>query len=141
MFFQDKPVHFECTACGKCCTGNSDTHYIALSRTEADKLREHLGISEAWFRRRYIEHLTRDSWGLRMPNGQCVFLGKDGQCSIYSLRPTQCRTYPFWPELLDKEAHWQAERKYCEGINRGKAVDARYIRQQLQQQLDAEEHS
>jgi Fe-S-cluster containining protein len=74
-----------------------------------------------------------------MSNGQCVFLGKDNQCNIYHLRPTQCRTYPFWPELLDKEAHWLAERKFCEGIDRGKVVDTRHIRQQLQQQLDAEE--
>lgn len=139
MFFQDSPLHFECTACGKCCTGNSESHYIALSRREADKLQAHLKVSTAWFKRRYIEHLTRDSWGIRMTNGQCVFLGEGKQCSIYSLRPTQCRTYPFWPELLDQEEHWQAEKKYCEGINRGKHVDIKYIKKKLQQQIDAEE--
>lgn len=141
MFFKSKPVRFECTACGKCCTGHSDTHYIALSHVEADKLRTHLGISEAWFKRRYVEHLTREKWSIRMREGQCVFLGKDKQCGIYLLRPVQCRTYPFWPELLDDEAHWQAEKKYCEGINRGTIINIRHIKQQLQQQLDAEEYS
>ena len=141
MFFQDTPLHFECTACGKCCTGNTDTHYIALSVKEADLLRAHLDVSEAWFKRRYVEHLTRDSWSIRMHNGQCVFLGKDNKCGIYNLRPVQCRTYPFWPELLEKEARWTAEKKYCEGINRGAIINIKHIKQQLQQQLDAEEHS
>jgi len=141
MFYEDKPIRFECSACGKCCTGHSDSHYIALSHTEANELRAHLGVSEVWFKRHYVEHLTRESWGIRLTDGQCVFLGKDKQCSIYHLRPVQCRTYPFWPELLDKEAHWQAEKRYCEGINRGKVVDRIHIRQQLQQQLDAEEQT
>ena len=139
MFSQDKPIRFECTACGKCCTGNSDTHYIALSRVEADKLRGHLGVSEAWFRRRYVEHLSYETWGIRMTDGQCVFLGNDKRCSIYPLRPTQCRTYPFWPELLDTREHWQAEKQYCEGINRGKPVDSQHINRQLQLQRSAEE--
>jgi len=140
MFFNNTPLHFECTACGKCCTGDHDTHYIALSKKEASLLQSHLGVSEAWFKRRYVEHLTRESWGIRMRNGQCVFLDKENKCGIYNLRPVQCRTYPFWPELLDKETHWQAEKKYCEGINRGTIIDIKHIKQKLQQQLDAEEH-
>lgn len=141
MFYQDKPIHFECTACGKCCTGNAETHYIALTSTEATKLRKHLGVSEAWFRRRYVEHLTRNSWGIRMHNGQCAFLDKHGRCGIYTLRPTQCRTYPFWPELMDDETHWQAEKKYCEGINRGPVVDIKMIERNLKQQAAAEEYA
>lgn len=141
MFYENTPIRFECTACGKCCTGDSDTHYIALSSAEAAKLRRHLAVSEAWFKRRYVEHLTRDSWGIRMNNGQCIFLGPQNQCNIYQLRPTQCRTYPFWPELLDEEKHWRSEKKFCEGINRGKPVTIRHIKQQLQQQLDAEEQA
>lgn len=141
MFFQNTPIHFECTSCGKCCTGSSDTHYIALNHDEADKLQAHLGVSAAWFKRHYVEHLTRETYSIRMTRGQCVFLGRNNQCKIYDLRPTQCKTYPFWPELLDKEEHWRAEKKYCEGINRGRRVDSRYIQKQLQQQLDAEESS
>lgn len=140
MFYDNTPIRFECTACGKCCTGNSETHYIALNTQEAEKLRLHLGVSESWFRRRYVEHLTREGWAIRMRNGRCVFLGEDMQCSIYALRPTQCQTYPFWPELLDTREHWHAEKKYCEGINRGEPVKLRNIRKKLQQQIKAEEY-
>ena len=35
----------------------------------------------------------------------CVFLKEDPErgrktCSIYPVRPLQCRTWPFWPENL-----------------------------------------
>ena len=27
---------------------------------------------------------------------RCIFLDNDNQCSIYPVRPLQCRTFPFW---------------------------------------------
>ena len=41
----------------------------------------------------------------------CVFLDPTGQCSIYDVRPVQCRTYPFWPSLVGDQASWE-----CEGV-------------------------
>ncbi len=34
-------------------------------------------------------------------NGDCVFLKDGRQCTVYSARPLQCSTYPWWPELMD----------------------------------------
>lgn len=46
---------------------------------------------------------------------QCTFL--DGnKCSIYEARPTQCKTYPFWPQNMIGPAEWIAESHLCEGI-------------------------
>eukprot|EP00613_Pedinella_sp_CCMP2098_P066871 CAMPEP_0171980084 /NCGR_PEP_ID=MMETSP0993-20121228/259757_1 /TAXON_ID=483369 /ORGANISM="non described non described, Strain CCMP2098" /LENGTH=393 /DNA_ID=CAMNT_0012632261 /DNA_START=51 /DNA_END=1232 /DNA_ORIENTATION=- len=39
----------------------------------------------------------------------CVFLDPLGKCSIYEVRPLQCRTYPFWPSLLEDAEAWSAE--------------------------------
>lgn len=39
----------------------------------------------------------------------CVFLDPRGQCSIYAVRPVQCRTYPFWPSLVDAQEDWDDE--------------------------------
>ena len=48
----------------------------------------------------------------------CVFLAEDGRsCSIYSQRPVQCRTYPWWPKTLENEDAWLLEQGNCEGIN------------------------
>ena len=51
----------------------------------------------------------------------CVFLerGDDGRagCSIYDARPTQCRTWPFWPENLRSRSAWRQAAKDCPGID------------------------
>jgi Fe-S-cluster containining protein len=41
---------------------------------------------------------------------QCIFLDADGKkCTIYEARPTQCRTYPYWPRLMDNYTEWESE--------------------------------
>ena len=34
-------------------------------------------------------------------DGRCIFLGDDGKCVIYSIRPNICRIFPFWCIRLD----------------------------------------
>lgn len=51
--------------------------------------------------------------------GGCSFLTPDGGCSVYSGRPKQCRSYPWWPRLLASPKAWAAEQNACEGINTG----------------------
>lgn len=48
--------------------------------------------------------------------GACPFL-RDRRCSIHAIRPSQCRTYPFWPEILESRGSWEVERRYCEGMS------------------------
>lgn len=36
---------------------------------------------------------------------------------MYEVRPTQCRTYPFWPQFMVSKSEWDAEQTRCEGIN------------------------
>ena len=36
----------------------------------------------------------------------CVFLS-EGRCTIHSVRPTQCRTFPYWPELINRRS-WRS---------------------------------
>lgn len=50
----------------------------------------------------------------------CIFL-KDKACIIHSVRPRQCSTYPWWPDLIDGES-WDQERdSVCEGMDHGDA--------------------
>jgi Fe-S-cluster containining protein len=51
-------------------------------------------------------------------NGDCVFL-KDGRCSVYAAKPTNCSTYPFWPSVLESEETWASAAAVCEGIGQG----------------------
>jgi Fe-S-cluster containining protein len=135
--YKRQELHFECTRCGVCCTGNADA-YVLLWPGEAEALCAELGLSWAWFRRHY---LRRDSDGdlvLRMREEQgrctCILLGADGQCRAYQARPIQCRTYPFWPELLRSAKAWEREAKRCEGIGRGERVPLERIEAALKEQ-------
>ncbi len=56
---------------------------------------------------------------LRFRNGACVFL--DGhKCGVYEARPLQCRTWPFWPENLEKKAWDRDVAPFCAGVGKGR---------------------
>lgn len=53
----------------------------------------------------------------------CIFLQKiDSQkkCTIYPVRPNQCRTWPFWSDNLANPDAWNKAAQKCPGVNRGK---------------------
>lgn len=57
-----------------------------------------------------------------LPLQDCIFL-RGTECIVNDAKPLQCRTYPFWPELMDPEA-WQAERlDMCEGLDHPEACE------------------
>lgn len=47
---------------------------------------------------------------------QCIFL-KGPKCSVYDARPTQCRTFPWWPQHLVSDYDWRLAAADCEGIH------------------------
>jgi Fe-S-cluster containining protein len=91
--------------------------------TEADlrNIAEFVGLSAQDFEKRYIiryRHVLR----LRKPRkSQCHFLTATG-CIVHPVKPVQCRTYPFWPELVETVAAWKAEGTRCPGIHKGQLI-------------------
>jgi Fe-S-cluster containining protein len=131
MFYTTEPLRFECTQCGRCCSGGGDYH-VFLSAAEAERIRDVLQLSTTWFRRRYLHRLDSGELTVGLnADGRCSFLDAEGRCSVYAVRPTQCRTYPFWPELLRSKAAWRAEASRCEGVNRGAVVPLARVRAAL----------
>ena len=60
------------------------------------------------------------------PGGDCIFLDRsDGKtkCSIYPVRPMQCRTWPFWDQNLHSIDAWNDAHRKCPGMNRGQRYD------------------
>jgi len=55
-------------------------------------------------------------------NFDCIFWnasnGREG-CSVYHVRPLQCRTFPFWDYILCSPQAWKNAGKNCPGINNG----------------------
>lgn len=109
-------LHFECTGCGQCCTGFPG--YVWVSDEEALALSELLKISLEEFVKKYTRRIgNRLSLKEHPRNYDCVFLeGK--QCTVYTARPKQCRTFPWWQENLETPEHWKEAGVRCEGINK-----------------------
>ena len=88
-----------CEECGgKCCVGESG--YIWVNPLEIEKIANFLKISVEDFKNTFlmkvgykysiIEKKFEDGFA-------CIFFDtKNKNCSIYDVRPTQCRTFPFW---------------------------------------------
>jgi len=113
-------MRFECQpGCVRCCTRKG---VVYLTRKDIARIAAHLGLARAEFERRYVcgrAPLRR----FRLRSGRpCPFLMADG-CSIHAVKPLQCSSFPFWPELLSSAAERGRAAKYCPGMNRGKLVD------------------
>jgi Fe-S-cluster containining protein len=67
----------------------------------------------------------------------CIFLAPGG-CKVYEARPTQCRTWPFWPQNMTSEA-WAAVAAFCPGVGRGRLWSAAEIEAELERQRLADE--
>lgn len=106
---------FECTGCGKCCTGFPG--YVWVDEEEIEKLALFLNLSVNEFSLRYLRSVEGQFSLKEEPETYaCVFLeGK--RCTVYENRPKQCRTYPFWPQNLTSAEAWDRAATRCEGIH------------------------
>ncbi|MBA2369211.1 MAG: YkgJ family cysteine cluster protein [Candidatus Protochlamydia sp.] len=112
----EKGLTFECTGCGACCTGSPG--YIWVNEEEITAIATHLNLSIQDFSHKYLRLVHGRLSLLEDPKSyDCIFL-KDKKCQIYALRPVQCRTFPWWPTLLDSEESWKKASYGCEGISR-----------------------
>jgi len=128
--FRRRPLHFQCTRCGACCSGNADYH-VFLEMDRAEKIRVFMGLSRSWFRRRYLTMVDGMLALQSRDDGRCILLGKDDRCRVYQVRPVQCATYPFWPELVKTAKAWKQEMRRCEGIDCGDPVPVHVIEMAL----------
>ena len=109
-----KGLPFKCTGCGQCCTGAPG--YVFVTPTEIEAMAEHLGMSLAEFSQKYIRKVgSRFSLKEHSKTFDCVFL-KDKMCTVYSVRPRQCQTFPWWEENLENASAWEEAKNRCEGI-------------------------
>lgn len=134
-------LNFTCSQCGNCCTGGPG--YVWISKGEIALLAEHLKITPEEVVETYCRKID-GKFSLkerRTPAGlyDCIFLkemkvpigaGRRGvsegneqvvhtirACSVYPVRPLQCRTWPFWPENLSSRRAWNHAAKKCHGMN------------------------
>lgn len=133
-WFEPDGLRFECTMCGNCCTGAEG--FVLFSDAEAVAIARRLGVSLDVFLDRYTRptEAGRSLNEVRTPHGlDCVFLDRStipgkAVCSLYEDRPTQCRTFPFWPEHVRSARAWRSLARHCEGIGRGTFIPVEAVR-------------
>jgi uncharacterized protein len=122
-------LRFTCTQCGKCCTG--DPGYVWVTDAEIDALAAFLGEP----RHEFVALYTRKAKGkvtLReRANGDCVFYDAKRGCTVYSVRPAQCRTWPFWESNLATPEDWDRTERICPGSGEGELIPVEEITRRM----------
>ena len=119
-------IRFECQGSGRCCMSRGKYGYVYLTLPDRRRMAKHLGLSTGQFTRRYCKN-TGGHFHLKAPEADCCFL--DGnRCSVYEARPTQCRTWPFWPENLNARTWSREIASFCPGVGKGRLHAAEEIR-------------
>lgn len=111
-------VRFECQGSGRCCVSRGGYGFVYLSKEDRRALAKQLNLTTSQFTRRYCTK-TEGWFHLREQGKDCVFL-EGSRCRVYEARPTQCRTWPFWPENMNARAWNRDVLKFCPGVGKGK---------------------
>jgi hypothetical protein len=129
-------LRFACQPdCGKCCTRHGTYDYVYLERADVARLAAHFQMSVRTFRARWTQKDDGHTI-LKMDGPACPFL--DGtRCTVYEARPSQCGSFPFWPENLLSRASWDELSGFCPGVGRGDFVPLEVILEHLRERTSS----
>lgn len=125
-------LRFTCTQCGNCCSG--EPGYVWVTKDEIRRIASFRGRDDGWLPEGELRRVGVRYSLTERPNGDCIFLKREGgktMCSIYPVRPSQCRTWPFWEVNLRSPEAWAQEAKTCPGMNHGRHHDLVTIRNRV----------
>lgn len=127
-------LKFKCSKCRNCCCLEGGA--VLLSKNDLAELCIWAELTEEQFIKVYCRKLEningRTYLCLKDKNKtECIFWSKEKGCEAYIARPVQCRTYPFWTKILESTQSWNAEKKFCPGINEGEEIQQETVFAQL----------
>lgn len=88
-----------------------------MDAEEIDALAGHVDLQPSEFTSRFLRTIDGRTSLRERQNLDCIFYRSDIGCSVYSARPHQCRTYPFWGKIIANEEQWCREAEFCPGID------------------------
>ena len=114
-----KGFYWECLpGCTECCCATGGGVWV--SKADVERMAMSMLMPVKDFIALYIKC---DGGRMHIPTrygSRCPFLQEGKGCSIYEARPTQCRTFPFWPEYVQSEAGWKEAMARCPGCGNGR---------------------
>lgn len=130
VWYQDG-LRFRCTRCGHCCTGAPG--YVWVNDEEVAAIAEFRGDSADEVRALHTRLVGRQRRTLReKDNGDCVYYDRAHGCTIYPVRPRQCRTWPFWDSNVVTPEAWQQTCAVCPGAGQGDLIPVEEITRRVQ---------
>ncbi|MBX3039772.1 MAG: YkgJ family cysteine cluster protein [Bdellovibrionaceae bacterium] len=130
-------VQFQCQGSGKCCTSHGEYGFVYMTPKDRQNMAKSLGITTSEFTKKYCEKVD-GVWRLkeRADNPDCIFLKNGNRCGVYEGRPMQCRTWPFWPEVLSPKAWAKDVVKFCPGVGKGRIWSGDEIEKLIREQVE-----
>jgi Fe-S-cluster containining protein len=122
-------LRFRCTRCGNCCTG--EPGFVWVTEEELRAIADFLGEPLEEVIGLYTKIGSRGRSLREKGNGDCVFWDKEAGCTIYAVRPPQCRTWPFWASLVETPEDWERTCTVCPGSGHGELIPAEEITKRL----------
>ena len=111
-------LRFQCTQCGNCCTGPEG--YVWVNDEEVAQIAGHVGKPIDEVQIEHTRQVGKRASLKEFANGDCTFFdSQTRRCRIYSVRPRQCRTWPFWDSNLASPGTWRQVQKVCPGAGSG----------------------
>lgn len=130
-YFFDQGLRFTCQRCGQCCTGAPGTIFVGPE--EIGPMADHLGMTVGTFIDNYL-YPYKGSYSIAEdPHGNCLFFSQG--CTIYTARPTQCRTFPFWLSILRSKKRWREIQQECPGIGQGRLYSKQEILERVRRAI------
>lgn len=132
-----KGLRFECQGSGRCCVSRDGYGYVYMTKEDRVRMAKALDLGLREFTKTHCQIEDGIYSLIDGEEGRCRFLnGK--QCGVYEGRPTQCRTWPFWPEVMQAKAWKEEVAAYCPGVGKGKVWSKEEIQEQLNIQMISE---
>jgi Fe-S-cluster containining protein len=122
-------LRFTCTQCGHCCTG--EPGFVWVDDDDLAALAEYRGETAEQVKALYTRWTDRGRTLREKLNGDCVFYDRDAGCTVYPVRPPQCRTWPFWESNLESRETWKHTCDVCPGSGHGELIPAEEITKRL----------
>ena len=134
----EKGLKFECQGSGKCCLSRGELGYVYMTLDDRRRMAKSLNMSTTAFTKKYCEK-TEGVWHLINPKDQveCIFL-ENNRCGVYEGRPTQCRTWPFWPETMNPKSWRKDVLNFCPGAGKGRTHSQAEIDSSVKEQIQSE---
>jgi Fe-S-cluster containining protein len=134
--FYAEGLRFTCKRCSSCCRYESG--YVFLSREDLEALAAAQGMGQEEFVKTWCRWVSFD-WeteylSLKEKAGYDCIFWKDG-CLVYSSRPLQCRTFPFWDSVVSSPDAWGKAGRDCPGIGEGELHSMALIESRLKARL------